>query len=152
MVTTSVLPGRGMTELSTRPSKIRLGPPRWISHRRVLFFDASRMIASKCIFLIGARLGLQDAGLKRQLTLALTHPFANCFVTGAKPLPVLPSRQARWQAPNSPPSPALPRRDAAETAEDSTSCCEYNPRGPSAWHRCPIPRHPFCPKRRQRCS
>jgi hypothetical protein len=51
MVTTSVLPGRGMSELSARPNKMRPGPPRWISHRRALFFDTSRIIASKCIFL-----------------------------------------------------------------------------------------------------
>ena len=56
MVTTSVLPGRGMSELSARPSKMRLGPPRWISHRRALFFETSRMIASKCIFATGAEL------------------------------------------------------------------------------------------------
>src|ERR1700694_183128 len=61
MVATSMLPGRGMGELSMTPSRIRPGPPRWTSHRRALFFDASRMIASKCIFIIGARLRLVDA-------------------------------------------------------------------------------------------
>ena len=46
---------------------------------------------------------------------------ASCFATGATPLPVPQSRQARLQVPNSLPSPALPRPGAAETAENSTS-------------------------------
>ena len=46
---------------------------------------------------------------------------ASCLATGAKPIQVPQSRQARWPAPNSPPSPALPRRGAAEMAENSTS-------------------------------
>src|SRR5208282_5269831 len=47
--------------------------------------------------------------------------FASCYATGAKPHPVPQSRPARWQVPNSLPSPALPRPGAAETAENPTS-------------------------------
>src|SRR5437868_14414528 len=65
MVATSMLPGRGIGELSTRPSRIRPGPPRWTNHRRELFFDASRTSASKCIFIIGARLRLVDTNTKQ---------------------------------------------------------------------------------------
>src|ERR1700674_3628840 len=65
MVATSMLPGRGMGELSARASRIRPGPPRWTSHRRGLFFETSRMIANECIFIIGARMLLPDANTKR---------------------------------------------------------------------------------------
>src|SRR3981189_3641382 len=65
MVAASMLPGRGMGELSARPSRIRPGPPRWTSHRRALFFEASRTIASTCIFIIGARMRLVDANTKQ---------------------------------------------------------------------------------------
>src|SRR5580658_7664791 len=65
MVTTSVLPGSGMMELSTRPSKIRLGPPRWISHRKALFFEASKTTASRDIVSIRAGLRLGCCNVKQ---------------------------------------------------------------------------------------
>src|ERR1035438_6925618 len=65
MVTMSVLPGRGTTELSTRPSKIRLGPPRWISQRRALFFETTSRMASQCICIRGS-LRLPSCNVMRQ--------------------------------------------------------------------------------------
>src|SRR5258708_4925605 len=50
MVAASILPGRGIGEVSMMPSRIRPGPPRWTSHRRALFFEASTRIANRRIF------------------------------------------------------------------------------------------------------
>src|ERR1700731_1225072 len=68
MVATSMLPGKGMGELSARASRTRPGPPRWTSHRRALFFETSRTIANQCIFIIGAQLRLVDVNTKRTAT------------------------------------------------------------------------------------
>src|SRR5580658_4146580 len=63
MVTMSVLPGRGMSELSAMPNKMRPGPPRWISQCMALFCVTSRAIASQTLILIRTHLRLVSCNL-----------------------------------------------------------------------------------------
>src|SRR5580700_7944640 len=63
MVTMSVLPGRGMSELSAMPNKMRPGPPRWISQCMALFSVTSRAMASQTLILIRTHLRLVSCNL-----------------------------------------------------------------------------------------